>query len=142
MKVGTLLRRDPATISPATPCSVAAQQMRDARMGSLVVVEAGQPIGMLTDRDLVVRVLAEGLDPEKVLVGDAMSERPIFVTDTQDAGAVLRLMRELVVRRIPVLNERRELVGVVSLDDLLVALADELAQAAELVRKESPPPKR
>ena len=142
MKVGKLLRRTPATISPATPCSAAARQMRDGRMGSLVVVQGGEPIGMLTDRDLVVRVVAQGLDPEKVPVRDAMSERPIFVTEGQDAVDVLRLMRDLEVRRVPVIDERRALVGVVSLDDLLVALADELAAVAELVRKESPPVER
>jgi len=142
MNVGKLLRREPATISPAATCAAAARQMRDARMGSLVVVESGQPIGMLTDRDLVVRVVAAGLDAEKATVRDAMSERPIFVSDTQDAAAVLAVMRELAVRRVPVVNERRALVGVVSLDDLLVALADELASVAELVRKESPPAER
>ncbi|HTO07336.1 MAG TPA: CBS domain-containing protein [Myxococcota bacterium] len=139
MNVGTLLRREPATVSPATPCSVAAQCMRDERMGSLVVVEDGEPIGMLTDRDLVVRVLAEGLDAEKALVGEVMSERPIFVTDTQDTASVLCVMRDLALRRVPVVNGRRELVGVVSLDDILVALAEELGTIAELVRKESPP---
>jgi CBS domain-containing protein len=142
MNVGALLRRKPATISPSAPCAVAARHMRDEGMGSLVVVEGNQTVGMITDRDLVVRVLAPGLDPEKVLVGEAMSERPIFVTEGQDAAEVLRLMRDLTVRRIPVLNERRALVGVVSLDDLLLALADELASVAELVRKESPPAKR
>jgi CBS domain-containing protein len=140
--VGTLVQREPATVAPDAPCAAAARQMRDAGMGSLVVVEDGQPIGMLTDRDLVVRVLAAGLDAEKVRVRDAMSERPIFVTDSWDAGAVLRLMRDLAVRRVPVVDERRALVGVVSLDDLLVALADQLAAVAELVRKESPPPAR
>jgi CBS domain-containing protein len=139
MNIATLVRREPATISPTAPCAQAARHMRDAQVGSLVVVEAGQPVGMLTDRDLVVRVLAAGRDAEDVPVREAMSQRPIFVSESQDARSVLQVMRDLAVRRIPVVNERRALVGVVSLDDLLVALADELAAVAELVRKESPP---
>lgn len=136
MNIGSLVRRDPETVSPNVTCAEAARRMRDERVGSLVVAQDRRPLGVLTDRDLVVRVLADGLDPAKVKVGEVMSERPIFVSESSDLVAALQLMRDLAVRRLPVVDENREIIGVVSLDDMILALASHVTAVADLIRKE------
>ena len=136
MNVGALVRRDPETVTPDTTCAEAARRMRDARVGSLVVTEARRPLGVLTDRDLVTRVMAAGGNPDALRVRDAMSERPIFVSESSDVAAALQLMRDLAVRRLPVVDESRELIGVVSLDDVILSLASHATAVADLIRKE------
>ena len=136
MSIAKLVRRAVETVPPHATCTEAARRMRDADVGSVIVVEGGRPLGILTDRDLVVRVLAAGQDPEKLAVGDVMSHKPIFVLQTRDVATVLELMRDLAIRRIPVVDEDHKLVGVVALDDVILALSSELAAVAETIRKE------
>ncbi len=101
----------------------------------MIVTEERRPLGVLTDRDLVVRVIAAGSDPDELSVTEAMSDQPIFVAESCDAIAALGLMRDLAIRRVAVVNEQRELVGVISLDDVILALAQDLDAIAELVSK-------
>jgi CBS domain-containing protein len=137
MNVGALIRRKPETLPPSATCAEAACLMRDARVGSVVIAEQGRPLGMLTDRDLVLRVVAEGKRPEKISVGEVMTERPIFVADSCDLVAALQLMSDLAVRRVPIIDDKRTVIGVVSLDDVILALAKNLGAVAELIRKET-----
>jgi CBS domain-containing protein len=136
VKLTNLIRRSVETIDPTASCVEAARQMRDARVGSIVVADQGRPLGMVTDRDLALRVIAAGLEAEKVSVRQIMSARPIFVTEDRDLGEVLELMRDLAVRRIPVIDAEQRLVGVVSLDDLILGLSGSLALVAETIEKE------
>jgi CBS domain-containing protein len=136
MQVGSLIRRTVESVAPATSCLDAARRMRDMGVGSLVVAEKRRPLGVLTDRDLVVRVLARGLDAEHVTVGEVMSERPVFVSQSRDVATVLELMRDEGVRRVPVVDDQHELVGVVALDDLVLAVSGQLSAIAEAIRKE------
>jgi CBS domain-containing protein len=114
----------------------AARIMRDERVGSVVVVDNGQPLGIVTDRDLVVRSMALGGDPETVRIRDVMSTKPIFVSADRDLGYALDLMKSLAVRRIPVVDDSGQLVGLVSLDDAIVRLSSELAAVSETIQKE------
>jgi CBS domain-containing protein len=136
MQIGNLIRRAVESLPPSASCLEAARRMRDMGVGSLVVAEKKRPLGVLTDRDLVIRVLARGLDPEKVTVGEVMSERPIFVSQTRDVSTVLEVMRDEGVRRVPVVDEHHELVGVVALDDLVLAISGNLGAIADVIRKE------
>ncbi len=136
MQIGNLIRRAVESVSPTTTCLDAARRMRDMGVGSLVVAEKRRPLGVLTDRDLVIRVIARGLDPEKVTAGEVMSERPIYVSQSRDVTTVLELMRDEGVRRVPVVDDRHELVGVVALDDLILAVSSNLSSIAEAIRKE------
>jgi CBS domain-containing protein len=136
MNIGHLVRRAVETVPATTPCTEAARRMRDADVGSVIVAEAGRPLGIVTDRDLVVRVLATGGDAEKLTVGDVMSRKPIFVSQTRDVPYVLELMRDMAVRRIPVVDDNHQLVGVVALDDIILSVSSELAAVAETIRKE------
>jgi CBS domain-containing protein len=136
MQVGSLIRRAVESVPPSASCLDAARRMRDMGVGSLVVAERKRPLGVLTDRDIVIRVVARGLDPEKVTAGEVMSERPIFVSQTRDVTTVLELMRDEGVRRVPVVDENHELVGVVALDDLILAVSGNLGAIADAIRNE------
>ena len=136
MSIQRILRRSAKTLPPETSCAEAARLMRDEEIGCVVVAERGRPTGVVTDRDLVVRVMAAGEDPERRALRDVMSGEPVFLGDERDLDAVIRTMREQGVRRIPVVDEDGGLEGIVTLDDLLVLLAEQLASLADTVRQE------
>jgi CBS domain-containing protein len=134
MKVVDFLRRDAETIAAGSTCAEAARCMRDAAVGSLVVVDDGRPIGMVTDRDLVVRVMAPGAAAGLVLVREVMTDKPAFVSAEREVSVALDVMRELAVRRIPVVDQDQRCIGVIALDDIVGALAFELGGVAEVIR--------
>ncbi len=136
MNLAKLTRRAVETVPPTASCVEAAQRMRDAGVGSVIVAESDRPLGIVTDRDLAVRVIAAGLQPDRVTVGQIMSGRPIFVSEGRELGEVIELMRDLAVRRMPVVDADQRLVGVVSLDDVILALSGSLALVAETIEKE------
>jgi CBS domain-containing protein len=110
--------------------------MRDDKIGCVVVAEAGRPSGVVTDRDLVVRVMAAGKDADQLTLAEVMSGAPVFLGDERSLDVVIRTMREEGVRRIPVVDEDGDLEGIVTLDDLLVLLGDQIGSLAETVRQE------
>jgi CBS domain-containing protein len=120
----------PVALSPDAPLIDAARQMRDHEVGDVLVVEGDRLRGILTDRDLVVRGIAEGRDPHRTRVAEVCSTDELVCADSDDdADQVTRLMRDRAVRRVPVLEDDRP-IGIVSLGDLAVerdprsALAD------------------
>lgn len=107
----------------------AAHLMRHKHVGDVVVVDDPQadgiPLGVITDRDLVVEVLGNGLDPAKTTVGSLMRKPVIIAHETEDTGTVMARMREHGVRRVPVVANEGEVVGVITLNDLLRAFIGE-----------------
>jgi len=99
----------------------AAEIMRDADIGGVVVLENDHLYGILTDRDIVVRVLAERSDPARVSVGEVCSRELTTVLPTASVGDAVRLIREKAIRRLPVMEEGGEVVGIVSMGDIAVA---------------------
>jgi CBS domain-containing protein len=118
----------------------AAKLMRRYHVGDLVVVEerSGQriPVGIATDRDLVVEVLAEEVAPEQVTVGDVMSTELITVFEHQDAADAMERMRSGGVRRIPVVDDLGMLQGIITADDLVDLFAEQMQELAKLIRRE------
>jgi CBS domain-containing protein len=111
---------------PSATLREAAEKMRDLDVGPLPVCgEDDRLAGMVTDRDIAIRAVAEGLDPKKTQVRDVMTPKIIFCFEDQDVSEAARLMEENQVRRLVVLNERKRLVGIVSLGDLAVEGGDE-----------------
>ncbi|HGO6125982.1 TPA: CBS domain-containing protein [Burkholderia cepacia] len=137
MNAAMLCTRDVATCPARTTVVEAAARMRDAHAGDLVVVHEQEgrckPIGMVTDRDIVLAVVGPGAEADALFVGDIMSA-PVAVADVDDDVWLLaKRMRQHGVRRLPVVGDDGELVGIVSLDDLLrvaAALLDELRLVA------------
>lgn len=122
-----------AVVEPETPAFVAAQLMRKHHVGALVVVDAaqkGRPVGILTDRDLVLALMAEGLDPEVFTAGDVMSVELVQATPEMDAMDAVALMRRHRLRRLVIVDEAGRLTGVVTMEDILELLTRELADLA------------
>jgi CBS domain-containing protein len=115
--------------------------MREEHVGALVVVEQREhgrrPVGILTDRDIVVGVFAKDESHVGTLdVGDVMTPEPVTATSDEDVGDVLRRMRSFGVRRVPVVDASGMLEGIVTLDDIMAGLSEELAAAASLVTRQ------
>jgi CBS domain-containing protein len=139
MTVGPICMREVDTTFEAEPVHVAAQRMHDRKVGTLVVVDEFQrPIGMLTDRDLAVRVVARGTDAFATTVGQAMTRGPRTVLQTSPIESALAAMRAAACRRLPVVDDDGKLVGLLSLDDILDLLAEEFGQIRTLLAAESP----
>jgi CBS domain-containing protein len=142
MNVGSICHKNVVTVRPFEELSAAAQLMRQKHVGYLVVVEHdlaegdARPVGVLTDRDIVVSVIAENADPKALRAGDVMTQKPVTVPESCSVAAALREMRRIGVRRLPVTGQRGELYGVVSLDDVLDTLASELQDVAGSIRNE------
>lgn len=142
MNVAKLCRHNVVTVRQFEELTVAAELMRERHIGYLVVVEPGiadgslKPIGVLTDRDIVVTVVARQTDPRTLRVGDVMTRQPVLAADTDSLDKALASMRGIGVRRLPVIGDHGQLVGVLSLDDIIDALAGELANVAGSIRNE------
>lgn len=106
------------SLSTTAPVHAAAEAMRDNDIGDVVVVENGVVRGLLTDRDIAVRVVAEGLNPEATVVGDVCSENVVATFPETSVGEAVKAMRDRAVRRLPVINSDGQAVGVVSIGDL------------------------
>jgi CBS domain-containing protein len=104
-----------------------ARRMRDFRVGCVVVTRGAHPIGIITDRDLALRVVAEGLDPSTTTVARVMTYDPTTVRRDAGVDTVARLMGERGIRRLPIVTEDGKVTGVVTADDLTVMLAGQLA---------------
>ncbi|MGE5616099.1 MAG: CBS domain-containing protein [Bacillota bacterium] len=136
MRIGDVCNRNLVCAEAALPLPEVSRLMRQHHVGSVVVVDgAGKaPVGIVTDRDIVVEVVAAGLDHRTVTAGEIM-EAPILTAKEDDEVAdILKRMRLRGVRRMPVLDASGNLVGVASLDDLLETVAGELSEIVQAVR--------
>ena len=140
MPISEICNREVVIVQRNNTISEAAQLMRQHHVGDVVVVEerggARVPIGIVTDRDLVVEIMAPAIDQMVITVGDIMV--PELVTVKENAGLfeTIEYMRAKGVRRVPVVDKGGGLVGILTLDDLLELLAEELLSLAKLVRHE------
>jgi len=120
MKVRDIMTREVKIVSPADVLQSAAQLMEKNDFGMVPVGENDRLVGMLSDRDITVRGVARGLAPDRATVRDVMTTDVKYVYDDESVDDVSRNMSELQVRRLPVLNREKRLVGIVSLGDLAV----------------------
>jgi CBS domain-containing protein len=139
--VGEICGHDVVVATPEMTVSEAAKLMRHRHVGSLVIVEKMNgglrtPVGIVTDRDLVVEVTAVGLDPNTITVGDIMPRELVTVRADEAVLGALQLMRAKGVRRLPIVNEDGRLLGLVAFDDLLDVITDELSDLAKVVARE------
>jgi CBS domain-containing protein len=131
-----LITRAPVLVHRKAPVAEAVRRMRDADVGSVVIVEDGEPIGILTDRDVALD-LARGVTGGR-LVEDVMTPVPVSIPAEADVELCLERMEENGVRRI-VIVEDTTIVGIVSLDDILMHLANLMGKASSLIRAEIMP---
>lgn len=141
MSIESLCKHAVVTIRPHEDLSAAARLMRDKHVGFLVVVEPSRhggstPTGVITDRDIVVAVDAQEIDPRTLKVADVMSYQPLVLDRDLSVEAALLLLRKRGVRRAPVVATNGGLIGVLSIDDVLGHLASQLNSIAGSVAKE------
>ena len=130
MKIGELMTPEVEVIKPGDTLHTAAKMMDDLNAGVLPVGENDRLVGMITDRDITVRAVAKGRDPNKTAVREAMTAEIRYCFEDEDAEAVARKMGSWQVRRLPVLNRDKRLVGIVSLSDLVIGGAEEPGKEA------------
>jgi CBS domain-containing protein len=128
-------------VSPQATLQEAAQKMKQFDIGPLPICDGEQLVGMLTDRDITVRAVAEGWDPQTTSVQKAMSPDLVYGLEDQDIQDAARLMEQYQIRRLPVVNRNKRLVGIVSLGDLAVGGTDQ-SLAGEVLEQVSEPSAR
>lgn len=117
--VQDVMTADPITIDASSPIAEAAQKMREADVGPLIVMKDGEVCGVVTDRDITIRAVAEGKDPNTFAVGEICSKEVATVSPRDKVGMAIDLMEKIAVRRLPVVDNKQP-VGIVSLGDLAV----------------------
>lgn len=140
MLLKDLCTLDVVCCSPDTTVREAARRMQSAHVGDLVVVDDPEgervPIGIVTDRDLVLEVLGDGLDPNHTTVGRLMRQPVVIANEEEDVTAVIARMSTHAVRRVPVVNAHGATVGIITLDDLVRMLVSEAGTLLEIVSNE------
>lgn len=136
MNVNSCMSTDVRLASPGESIREAARMMKEIDAGILPVGENDRIIGMITDRDIAMRAVAEGKGPDTT-VSDVMSREVLYCYDDEGLDDVARQMRELQIRRMPVLNRDKRLVGIISIGDL--AITDDTARAADALEGVSQP---
>lgn len=140
MNVGEICNREVVFAYRGTPLVEAARLMREHHVGSLVVVvdrlSERVPVGIVTDRDITIAVIAKGLDPKALTVGDVISEQLVAVREQESIADALRVMRTRGVRRLPVLTHSGALAGIVTIDDILELVAEELDDFVKIIGRE------
>ena len=141
MTIGTICKRDVVATGRTESVVDAARLMRKHHVGSLVIVENNAqgckvPVGIITDRDITVSVTALGLDPATITVNEIMVDSVVCIHENAGIAETVALMRTKGVRRLPVVNDSGALTGVISADDLLSLLADELTGLADSTTRE------
>ena len=118
MQVSEIISRDVETIDPAATVREAAQRMRSMDVGSLPVCDGAHLLGMITDRDITIRAIADGRDPAQTPVRDAMTPNVEYVFEDDDVQRAAQIMQDKQIRRLPVVSRDKRLVGIVALGDI------------------------
>lgn len=138
--IGEICNREVVYVNRDVTVHAACKLMRHYHVGSLVVVDEADgkrmPAGIMTDRDVVVEVDAMDLDAKVITAGDIMSQELVTVTEDQSLLKTIEIMRFKGVRRVPVVDSANRLIGIVTIDDLLEVLAEELTNIAHIVARE------
>lgn len=140
MKVGEICQRAVVCIDNTLDLSAAAQIMRERHVGFLVVYRAGdelrRPIGVLTDRDIVVEVIAKKVDADALTVEDVMTRQPVIASEHEELADVLQGMRMGGIRRVPIVDVRGALIGVLAIDDAFDVLTSFMCEITGSVKNE------
>lgn len=139
MSVGQICARSVHTAQLNDSASAAAKRMLEHNVGTLIVVDKDRrALGIVTDRDFTLRLIAESRDPSKAEVWEVMTQLPQKVGEETSIEEALGIMRSGPYRRLPVVNCDGHLVGLLSVDDILTQVAKEFGEISMLLREESP----
>ncbi len=140
MTIGTICNREVITVQRDATVLHAAMLMRQYHVGDVVVIQNRKnksiPVGIVTDRDIVVELVATELECEVITVGDILITKLIVIKESAGMFEAMQLMADKGIRRLPVVDDDGGLVGIVTLDDLLLLLSKELGTLSKLVTRE------
>jgi CBS domain-containing protein len=140
MKIGEICTREVVCTAADTPVAAAAKLMRQYHIGDVIVTQNNDrkrtPLGIVTDRDIVLGVVAPELAPNTITVGDIMGQELITAGEDEDVFDVVQRMRSNGVRRMPIVDADGALAGIVSIDDILEVLAEAMTELARLISRE------
>lgn len=141
MRIGDLCSREVYIVEAHEPLLEAVREMHRRHVGSVVVIErddeGNRPIGIVTDRDVMRGEITRQADVFSLSVGDVMSINPLVLAESSELAEGIAALRQRGVRRAPVVGARGELIGIVTLDDLLPAVAEELAELSKLIGRQA-----
>lgn len=134
-----ICKRDVETMRAGHTATDAARRMAERHVGAILVVdERSRPMGIVTDRDITTRIVAHGRDPQRTGLADVMTPMPVTVLESTPIESALGQMRVGHLRRLPVVNGMHEVVGILTMDDIVRVLAVEIAEIGDLIEAESP----
>jgi CBS domain-containing protein len=134
------LREDVVSVSPDISAAEVARIMEQKNVGSVVVVDAdNRPTGIVTDRDIIVRIVAKQQRPEDAKARDIMTRNPITFTEGMQVTDVMEQMMNEGIRRMPIVDRNGKLTGIVTQDDIIRLLGEEISCIARNIEKQSPP---
>jgi CBS domain-containing protein len=140
MPVSEICNREVVVVQRDDTALEAARLMRQHHVGDVLVVEDRNgvrvPVGIVTDRDLIMEIMAPELDEMVITVGDIIAKELVTVKESTGIFEAIQYMRQKAVRRLPIVNESGGLIGILTLDDLLELLSEELLEIAKLVKYE------
>jgi CBS domain-containing protein len=139
MSLGNLCRREVVTVKAGTTVKEVAKLMEEKNIGSVVIDGEGEKFGIVTDRDILLRVLSKNLDPNTTPIDDVMTWKLVLIL-REDMGLfeALEQVKKSAVRRFPVVNDEGSLVGIITVDDIITLLGKELSDVARIIENEGP----
>lgn len=138
MTIAECITHEPHCVSPEATLMEAAEDMKALNVGILPVCQDDELVGMVTDRDIAIRGVAEGCNPKTTTVGEVMSRVVIYCFDDQNVSQAAEMMERNRIRRLPILNRRQSLVGILSLGDLAIRMEDHDVATRVLTRVSEP----
>ncbi len=138
MPIENLARSDVVTASKDEPVTELASSMEDHSVGSIVITDGDEPVGIVTDRDLATRVVGAGQVPSEMTAQDVMSEEIATIESDQGFYQAAEMMSEHAIRRLPVTDSDGKLSGIITADDFTELLADEQAQLSTIIQAQRP----
>lgn len=140
MQAGEICRRDVVTTLAETPVVEVSRLMRKLHVGSVVLIEEHdaikKPVGIITDRDLVLEVLTLEVNPQKLLAADLVRGDLIFCSYRDDIWQCMRVMQSHGIRRLPIVDHRLSLIGIITLDDIIDVLVTQLGELSRTISSE------
>ena len=138
MSLGNLCRREVVVVEQGTPIKEAVKFMEEKNIGSVIVVGSGKPLGIATDRNILLRVVNKGLDPEKSSVDDVMTKEIVTLKEGMGLFEALEQVKGKGIRRFPIVDAMGNLKGIMTLDDIIYLLGKEMSDVASIIEREGP----
>jgi CBS domain-containing protein len=138
MSLGNMCRKEIVYVNLGTTVKEVVKLMEGKNIGCVIIVGSKKPVGIVTDRDILLRVMNKGLDPEKTKVDKVMTKRVVTLNEEMGLFEALKQVKGKGIRRFPIVNAKGSLKGIMTLDDILYLLGKEMANVASIIEKESP----